>query len=234
MKKILLIVMTMMLAFTFGFEPIGKSKAMSEAQLGFEKLADQVELMQEHTTELDEQQLKNLKKDIRKSIVNNEIDINSKLGDLDFKNIVGYQFDETQENNINVVIPFKNKGENKSIENLNIALNKDLEVIEYSELLVEETDNTLTSHVYIDGEKVGETTVTKSDSSEGDFSTQGYMDRVVDCLEGYGINPDTALLLAQTCLTICTFTLGAGCLICAGAVTAGGGTAMAWCLGSSV
>jgi len=145
--------------------------------------------------------------------------------------IIAYKFDQTQDNASIIVIPFKDTVGPHSIENLTVIFSEDLELLEYNEIQVTESKEKFESFTYINGNEVSQAEVLKA---ENDFGTFAYMDDVVKCLEGFGISPTTAILLAETCLTICTFTLGLGCLICAGAVSAGGATAMVWCLTSSI
>ena len=68
--------------------------------------------------------------------------------------VTAHKYDETQNNNIMVVIPFKNNDGPKVIENVTIEFNEDLELLGYSEIEVNENEETLESIVYMDGEQI--------------------------------------------------------------------------------
>ncbi len=126
-----------------------------------------------------------------------------------------------------VTIPFKenSKTDVSSLNTLTVAFDSNSKLYEYSEITVTETKETATATVYVNGEEAGSSSIQKA----GEFQTMGYIDRVNDCMERYGVNPDTAALALSVCGLVCTVSLGTLCVPCLGTVGAAGGGVIVGC-----
>lgn len=233
LKKIFKVTIVVVLVFFLSFGTTSREAVVANTHPGFDKIADQVELLDKHTTTLNHLQLEESIDKITSLIETKEIVVQGDQENLDFEQIIAYKFDEEYDHLSVIVIPYKDTAGPYTIQNLTVIFSEENNLLEFNEIKVTESKEKFKSFTYINGDEVSKAEVLKV-GVQDDIETFGYMDDVVKCLERYGITPETALLLAQTCLTICTFTLGVGCLICAGAVSAGGATALVWCLTSSI
>lgn len=198
------------------------------------KLEEQVKIIKEHATTLNESQIKEAEKIIKESIKEQEILLNGK-GTLDYKNANGYKFDETEGNIQTVTIPYKENKENEvsSLNNVTVAFDSKSHIKEYSEVKIEETSTHSKSTVYVNGKESGTATIEKTEKTEtksdGEFHTLGYLDNVNKCMNKYGVNPDTAALAISTCGLVCTVSLGTLCVPCLGTVGAAAGGVIVAC-----
>lgn len=213
MKKFIsIITLAVMAVFSFAFS--NPTQASQSASLN--KVPDQIKLIKEHSTTLTEAQIQETLDIVQKAIASKKVAVKGDINKLDFANASGYKFDKEQDNTTILTIPFtdNSKTDVSSLNNVTVALDANLNIIEYSEIKVEETKDTAKSTVYASGEKVGSAEV-KKDGQNYEMKT-GYIDRVNACMKKFGVSPETAALAISTCGTVCTVSLGTLCLPCLG------------------
>lgn len=154
---------------------------------------------------------------IQKAIDNREVIVNERVELLDFENASGKKFDEELENITTITVPFKNNSSSKveSFSGLTVSFDSNLNIQQYGEIQLVETDDRITSRVYTNGELAGSTVVNKTRNGERVQPTD-YLDDVQECLVDFGITPDSAQAIISTCGLVCTITLGTGCIACLG------------------
>ncbi|MGG3754289.1 hypothetical protein ABEW49_18980 [Bacillus anthracis] len=230
MKKFLsIITMALMVAFSFSFS--NSTQAAQSTPLN--KVPDQIKLIKEHSTTLTEAQVQKTLDIVQKAIASNQIEVKGDINKLDFANASGYKFDKEQDNTTIITIPFtdNSKTDVSSLNNVTVALDVKLEILEYSEIKIEETKDTAKSTVYANGEKVGSNEIKKG-GQDYELKT-GYIDRVNACMKKFGVTPETAALAISTCGTVCTVSLGTLCLPCLGIFSAAGGGVIIGCFMNS-
>jgi hypothetical protein len=229
MSKILTIFLAITM-FSFCFTTADPVFAHDNA----DEFAELMKFYHDHSQPLKDNQLNNFIKRIRNSIQNKEIKVHSKIKDLDFERAKGYKFDEGLENidSYYVTIPLKNlpDGSPESISGLTVGFNDSYVIQEYGEIIVNEKNKTYKIKAYKNGKYEGSTTITKHSSQEyGTIKPMSYMDDVVDCMDRYGVNPDTAKAVVATCGLVCSITLGTGCIVCLGVFGAAGSGVIVGC-----
>lgn len=222
-KFISVVTVAALTVFSLGFVPTSQASASKEQS---EKFIEQVEYVQENATPLNDTQLESIADKVELAIESNEIKVNNS-DELNYEKATGYQFSEEDDNIQTVTIPFKENSETdvSSLNSLTVAFDTESKVTEYSEIVVSETAETATAIVYVNGSEAGTTTIEKTP----EFQTFGYIDRVNDCMERFGVNPDTAALALSVCGLVCTVSLGTLCVPCLGTVGAAGGGVIVGC-----